>query len=82
MTRNTNDSCAFPTLLGLGQDPLLPPKALAERLGVSVKTLERWRLHGEGPPFVRVSRKVIRYRASDVDAFIRAVVMTSTVSAC
>lgn len=67
----------YPNLLGQ-QDPLLTPQVLAERLAVSVKTLERWRLQGEGPPFVRVSRKVIRYRSSDIVRFIENQVRTST----
>lgn len=68
----------YPNLMGQQPDPLLTPQALAERLAVSVKTLERWRLQGEGPPFVRVSRKVIRYRGSDVARFIENQVRTST----
>lgn len=75
----TDTALQFPTLLGHEPDPLLTPQVMADRLGVSVKTLERWRLQGEGPPFVRVSRKVIRYRASDLAVFInRQLVPTST----
>ena len=49
---------------------LLRPAEAAERLGVTVKTLERWRGTGEGPQFVRCSSKSIRYREQDLDAFI------------
>ena len=54
-------------------DPLLTSADVAQRLGVTTKTLERWRSSGEksGPPCVRLSRKVIRYRAQDVEDFIR-----------
>ncbi len=33
------------------------------------RTLERWRLTGEGPPFVRLGRR-IAYRAEDVDSWL------------
>jgi predicted site-specific integrase-resolvase len=49
---------------------LLTPVEAGLRLGVSSKALERWRSHGRGPAFVRLSRKVIRYRAQDVDDFV------------
>jgi predicted DNA-binding transcriptional regulator AlpA len=58
--------------------PLLTPEAVAARLSVKAKTLERWRTTGEGPLFVRISRKVVRYRRQDVDAFIDARVVAST----
>lgn len=61
---------SFQHLFGSNADRLLTPQLLAEHLSVSVKTLERWRLQGEGPAFVRISPKVIRYRTSDVIAFI------------
>ncbi len=59
-------------------EPLLDPQAVAVRLGVSPKTLERWRATGEGPRFVRVSRKVVRYRRVDLETFIAARVVAST----
>jgi hypothetical protein len=57
---------------------LLTPDAVAGRLGVSTKALERWRGTGEGPAFVRLSRKTLRYEAAAVDAFIASRVRTST----
>lgn len=50
---------------------LLTPDTLAETLGVSTKTLDRWRRGGEGPAFVQVGASV-RYRDTDVDAWIAA----------
>lgn len=50
---------------------LLTSDALAKALGVSTKTLDRWRRGGEGPAFVQVGASV-RYLASDVDAWIDA----------
>jgi predicted DNA-binding transcriptional regulator AlpA len=43
----------------------------ADRLGLSVKTLQAWRYRRTGPRFVRFGRAV-RYMPSEVDDFIRA----------
>jgi excisionase family DNA binding protein len=47
----------------------LTPAEVAERLQVSVKTLERWRSGGRGPRFGRRGA-VIRYRVVDVDEWM------------
>lgn len=52
---------------------------MAQRLNVSVKTLQRWRWIGYGPPFIKIGRAV-RYRDSDVEAFVQASRRTSTTS--
>ena len=53
------------------QDPLLPPKTTANRLGVEETTLATWRSKKLYPlPYVQVGR-LIRYRQSDVENFIR-----------
>jgi predicted site-specific integrase-resolvase len=52
-------------------DPLLPPPDVGELLSVSERTLEYWRYQGRGPAFVRVGKRV-RYRLSDVEAFLAA----------
>ena len=69
-----------PRLFGDGDDVLLTPQQLSKYLGVTTKCLERWRMSGEGATFIRLSRKVIRYRMDDVVAFInrRAVASTAT----
>jgi predicted site-specific integrase-resolvase len=48
---------------------LLIPRAAANLLNVSEKTLANWRCSGFGPPFVRVGR-LIRYREADLHDFI------------
>jgi hypothetical protein len=40
-------------------------------LGLSVATLRAWRLKGCGPAYLKFGRAV-RYRVSDVEAFIEA----------
>lgn len=44
---------------------------------ISVRTLQRWRLEGHGPRFIKIGR-LVRYRQSDLDAFIEAKCFSST----
>ena len=46
----------------------LSNRDLAERFNVSVDTVRRWRLHGEGPTGVRIGKHV-RYAVADVEAW-------------
>ncbi|HCK82537.1 MAG TPA: helix-turn-helix domain-containing protein [Candidatus Competibacter sp.] len=51
-------------------DPLLTPEQAADRLGMSPDTLNVWRTTGRyNLPYVKIGRRV-KYRASDVEAFI------------
>lgn len=51
-------------------EPLLKPERVAKHLDVEESTLAAWRCTERPPlPFVRVGR-LVRYRASDVSAFI------------
>jgi predicted DNA-binding transcriptional regulator AlpA len=42
------------------------------RYGVSRRTLQRWRILGEGPPFVRMGLRKVAYRVSDCEAWAKA----------
>lgn len=48
---------------------LLSQQRLAELLAVSQRTLERWRVEGSGPAFVKAGRRVL-YRSDDVEHWI------------
>ena len=48
---------------------LLTQRRLAGRLGVTRRTLERWRTEGIGPPFVKIGRGV-RYDENDLSAWL------------
>lgn len=50
----------------------------ANFLGVSKAFLERDRWAGARIPFVRVGSRAVRYRQSDLDAFIEANICLST----
>ena len=58
--------------------PLVDQERAAALLGgLSVRTLERWRLEGCGPRFVRVGRRVM-YEPSALADFVRRRSRTST----
>jgi len=50
---------------------------LAERWGLSPKTLERWRVIGTGPKYIQLPGKVI-YRLCDIEAFENECLVSST----
>ena len=51
-------------------DPLLPPPEAAEYLGVTVRTLSVWRCVGRyNIAFIKVGR-LVKYRQSELDAFL------------
>lgn len=58
-------------------EPLLDEERTAEKLGYSVSTLQKQRLRGDGPPFVRLGR-LVRYRQSSLRAYIAANEVRST----
>lgn len=57
--------------------PLLDQRQVATLLGVSTKALERWRLVGKGPKWLRCGR-LARYRPEDLEAWIEAGLRQST----
>jgi predicted DNA-binding transcriptional regulator AlpA len=48
---------------------LIDERAAAESLGLTPRTLQHWRWRGDGPPFVRISSRCVRYRKSDLEAW-------------
>lgn len=56
----------------------------AELLRISERTLERMRLTGDGPPFMKVGARRVIYRQSDIESWLaeRTFVSTSGVSCC
>jgi hypothetical protein len=49
----------------------------SRHIGLAVSTLEKLRVSGEGPPFVKLGRAV-RYRVSDLESFLAKRVVHST----
>ena len=54
--------------VALADQVLLTPRQLAERWGISTKTLANLRCAGGGPPFLKL-RGAVRYRLADVEAY-------------
>ena len=50
----------------------------AQYLGLTASTLEKMRLSGNGPRFVRIGARAVGYCLDDLDAFIDAGRRTST----
>lgn len=49
---------------------LLKEQGAASFLGVQVRTLQSWRYLGKGPPFLRISKKAVRYKIEDLVSWI------------
>jgi len=52
----------------VGNDMLTTAEA-AQLLGLAKSTLNKWRVYGTGPTFIKLGRAV-RYRRSDLDAYM------------
>ena len=53
-------------------EELVKTPQAAAILDLQPATLEQWRWRGEGPVFVRLSSRAIRYRRSDLKKFIES----------
>lgn len=62
------------------KEPLLiGEKEAARILGFSPRTLQKWRSRGDGPPFLKISsRGAVRYRRSDLEAWVTQCLRRST----
>ena len=54
----------------MGSSEFLTTRQLADYLGMSIVKINNDRARGFGPPYMRVDR-VIRYRRTDVDEWIK-----------
>lgn len=50
--------------------PSLTTRSAAKYLCVSEAGMNRWRRHGGGPAYMRLSKRTVRYRVTDLDAFL------------
>lgn len=57
---------------------LLNERQAAEFLGYTVRALQNWRIRGQGPDFVRVSQRSIRYRRKDLMEWVENNLVSST----
>ena len=54
--------------MSVKRQDLLETVHAADELGLSPRTLEGWRRRGEGPPYLKIGRRV-KYRAEDIEVF-------------
>lgn len=50
-------------------DVLLTTEQAAQVLAVHPRTLDGWRIRGNGPKFLQLSARCVRYRRSDIEAW-------------
>ena len=55
---------------------ILTESGTAERLGISISGLRKWRRDGSGPRYIRLGR-LIRYLGTDVQEWLRAHTVTA-----
>lgn len=51
---------------------LLRVREAAARLGLSKSTLDKMRCEGRGPPFVKITGKIVGYDPADLDAYAQS----------
>lgn len=52
-----------------GHSAYLDTRQASELTGISTVTLDRWRVEGGGPPYVKLGR-LVKYRRVDLDEFM------------
>jgi hypothetical protein len=67
-----------PTQVPSDLDALIAEMHAARFLGVSARSLQKWRCEGGGPNFVRVSSRCIRYRRRDLIEWSESRLKSST----
>lgn len=60
------------TPLASSPEPFVDINAVARHLGVARQTVENWKCAGKKLPTHRITRKVVRYRLSEIDAWVAA----------
>ncbi len=57
---------------------LIDEKAAGEFLGIQPRTLQQWRQRGVGPKYLAISRRCVKYRFCDLDAWAESKLVNST----
>jgi excisionase family DNA binding protein len=53
-------------------EPLLTAQELADYLGIQLTTVHQWSKRGHGPKALRPHPHLVRYRTSDVEAWLES----------
>ena len=54
------------------QQMTLTPRQAAKYVGISDAALRLWRSEGKGPRYFKAGEKLVRYRRTDLDAWIES----------
>ena len=65
----------------LAADQLLSPKQAAAEIGFSEVSLQRWRIEGKGPPYVKIGKRRVGYRVGALRQWLTNRETTSTADA-
>ena len=57
---------------------LIDEKAMAAFMGITDRTLQKWRQRGTGPRFVRLSHRCVKYRRIDGRVYSESLLRSST----
>jgi len=69
MSKSATRSAGAEIQSGGAVDAYLTERQFCRRYRVSARTAQRWRVTGDGPPFVRLGPHKIVYRFSDAEAW-------------
>ena len=56
---------------------MMTPHEVAERLRIRVELLYKWKHAGRGPRWIKLGGRYLRYRSSDVEAWLEHEAQTS-----
>lgn len=72
MSANTTAKAPGASVPAMPSNIVISEPEAARRLGISPRTLQRWREEGGGPAFVRLGLRRVGYRPADLDAWVAA----------
>jgi len=61
-------------------DDFMTTTQVAERLNIPVSTVRYWRFMGQGPKSFTMGQRTVRYRSSDVEAWLDAQYQATSVA--
>ena len=64
--------------MSLDPDALEAEQSAADFLGVTPRALQKWRITGTGPQYVRISGRCVRYRRRDLIVWAETRLKSST----
>lgn len=65
--------------MAIENKPILASRQeVADEYGLTVRYLELAAHRGEGPPMIKISRRMVRYRRDDIEAWLAARVVDNS----